>query len=80
LGQFGPWGSLSVIGLILNVVIFAGVLALLVFGIRWIVRQFGPRGGAGTAGTDALEMARRRLAAGEITVQEFEDIRSGLRK
>jgi uncharacterized membrane protein len=79
-GNSGSWGTLSVIGLILNVVIIAGVLALLVFGVRWIVRQFRPQSGAQGMETDALEIARRRLAAGEMNPTEFEEIRARLQR
>lgn len=73
----GGWGSLGVVGLILNAVFIIGLLALTFFGVRWAVRQFAPRGGAYSTG-DALEIARRRLAAGEISVDEFEEIRRRL--
>lgn len=72
----GGWGSLGILGFILNAVLFIGLLVLLVFGARWVVRQFAPRGDVGSARGDALEIARRRLAAGEISIQEFEEIRA----
>jgi len=73
---WGPWGStLGIVGLILNLLLF---LALLGLGIAWLVRRLG-HAPAGSAGPDPLEIARRRLAAGEITAAEFEEIRSRLR-
>ena len=76
MGMGGGW-----IGLILNAVLFAGVLALLALAVVWFARQF--RRATPTTETardsDPLEIARRRLAAGEITVSEFEEIRSRLR-
>ncbi len=74
----GGWGGLGILGLILNVVLVIGLGILVVLGVRWVARQFAPRGDAGPAQTDALEIARRRLAAGEIGVQEFEEIRKRL--
>jgi uncharacterized membrane protein len=71
---WGAWGGLGTVGLILNVVFFVGMLALLGLGTAWLVRQFGPRPVSPQAGVDPLEIARRRLAAGEITVAEFEQI------
>lgn len=74
MGMGGGW-----IGMILTVALFAGVLALMGLATVWFARQF--RHTKPTAGTapDPLEIARRRLAAGEITVSEFEEIRSRLR-
>ncbi len=68
------------IGMILNVTLFAGLLALLVLAVIWFARQF--RRVTPTVETtvlDPLEIARRRLAAGEISVPEFEEIRDRLR-
>jgi len=76
---WGNWGSLSAIGLILNALLFIGFVVLLVLGIRWIVRQFASRSNA-VAQSDALEIARRRLAAGEINVAEFEEIRARIQQ
>ena len=73
----GGWGSLGVLGLILNAVFFIGLVVLAVVGVRWVVRQFASRGSA--SAPDALEIARRRLAVGDIGVTEFEEIRERLR-
>lgn len=76
---WGPWGNtLGIIGLILNLVLFLGFLALLGVGIAWLVRRLGHATPVGHSGPDPLEIARRRLAAGEITLAEFEEIRSRL--
>ena len=55
---------------------------LLLGGAGWLLHRSGnlPSLGANLGGgTDPLEIARRRLAAGEITVAEFEEIRERLR-
>jgi uncharacterized membrane protein len=49
----------------------------------WVIRQIG-RGETATNRAprptgEPLEIARRRLAAGEITTEEFEEIRDRLR-
>lgn len=76
---WGPWGNaLGIIGLILNLLLFLGFLTLLGFGIAWLVRRLS-HAPAGSSGPDPLEIARRRLATGEITAAEFEEIRSWLR-
>jgi len=81
-GGWGAWGSgwgiLGILGLVLNLLLFLGLLALLGLGIAWLVRQMGRRPAA-LGGPDPLEIARRRLAAGEITLAEFEEIRDRLR-
>ncbi|MBC7258435.1 MAG: SHOCT domain-containing protein [Chloroflexi bacterium] len=70
----GGWGGPVIIGLVLNALLLIGLVVLGVVGVRWAVRQFTPRGTAG----DAIEIARRRLAAGEINVEQFEEIRKRL--
>jgi uncharacterized membrane protein len=62
------------IGLILNLVFFAGILVVLGLGTTWLVRQIR-RPTASQTGDNPLEIARRRLAVGEITIVEFEEIR-----
>lgn len=79
-GGWGTWGGLGTVGLILNLVFFVGVLAVLGVGTVWLVRRFGRRSLAPAAGVDPLEITRRRLAAGEITVAEFEEIRDRLQR
>jgi uncharacterized membrane protein len=76
---WGGWMGIGSgwIGLILNVALFAGVLVLLGLAGVWFARQFRRATPAETA-PDPLEIARQRLAAGEITVPEFEDIRDRL--
>jgi uncharacterized membrane protein len=74
MGMGGGW-----IGMILNVALFAGVLALLVLAVVWFARQFRRTTPTGATVPDPLEIARRRLAAGEITLLEFEEIRDRLR-
>ncbi len=75
---WGSWGILGILGLVLNLLLFLGLLTLLGLGIAWLVRQVGRRSVA-PAGPDPMEIARRRLAAGEITLAEFEEIRDRLR-
>lgn len=74
----GAWGSMGMVGLILNLMVFVGMLALLGLGIAWLVRQLSRRAVASQAAVDPLEIARRRLASGEITIVEFEEIRDRL--
>jgi uncharacterized membrane protein len=73
MGMGGGW-----FGLILNVALFASVLALLGLAGVWFTRQLRRATPPTETGPDPLEIARRRLAAGEITVPEFEEIRNRL--
>lgn len=73
MGMGGGW-----IGLILNVALFAGVLVLLGLAVVWLARQFKRTTPTAEVTSAPLEIARRRLAAGEITVPEFEEIRDRL--
>jgi uncharacterized membrane protein len=70
-------------GPLLSLALFAGVVGVLGLGAVWVIRQVG-RGETATnrgprPGGEPLEIARRRLAAGEITTDEFEEIRDRLR-
>ena len=77
-GGWMGWGG-GWIGLLLNLALFAGVLILLGLAAAWIARQFRRTTATTDLASDPLEIARRRLAAGEITVAEFEDIQNRLR-
>ena len=74
MGMGGGW-----IGLILNVALFAGILILMGLAAAWLIRQFRRTTLAPEKTANPLEIVRRRLAAGEITVAEFEEIRDRLR-
>jgi len=73
MGMGGGW-----IGLILNVVLFAGALILVGLAAVWLARQFRRTTSTAEVTVAPLEIARRRLAAGEITITEFEEIRDRL--
>jgi len=72
------WGSLGTAGVILNVAFSVGLLVVLGLGIFWLVRQLSRQPTAPQGAADPLEIARRRLAAGEITIAEFDEIRTRL--
>lgn len=74
---WGSWAGLGILGPILSLVFTVGILAALGLAIAWLVRQVAGRQRP-VSGTDPLELAQRRLAAGEITVAEYEEIRTRL--
>ena len=65
-GAYGGWGMLA--GLGTSVLFWIGVAVLIV----WAVRRFAPHPAHGDS---ALETLRRRLAAGEVSAEEFEKTR-----
>jgi putative membrane protein len=64
----GWWGM----GIV--VLFWAGIIWLIV----WAVRRANDRGGSGTAGQSALDIAKTRYARGEITRDQFEQIKKDL--
>ncbi|MFP3896231.1 MAG: SHOCT domain-containing protein [Anaerolineales bacterium] len=74
-------GSDGIASAILNLVFFLNVLTLLGLTLMLVMRGLG-RGGNRplyeNAESDPLELARLRLAMGEITEQDFEAIRERL--
>ena len=62
--MMGAWGILMMLGMLM----FWGlVIAGIVLGIRWLVRQ-----GSGSGPDAALDILRQRYARGEISKEEFE--------
>jgi putative membrane protein len=63
------------IGMVFWLVIVAGIVLLVV----WAVRTASGRGtGSAPQGADALEIARRRYASGEISKEQFEQLKKDL--
>lgn len=77
---WGAWGGLGILGSILGLVFFVSVVGLLGLGTVWLVRQLSRRPAASEAEVNPLEIARRRLAAGEISAAEFEEIQNRLQR
>ena len=57
-------------GMIMMVLFWGGLIALFVWGVQSLVRREDPR--------SPLDIAKERLARGEMTAQEFEQIRLAL--
>ena len=78
-GGTGLWGGMGTAGSILGLVLTVGLLAVLGLGIAWLLRQFRRPPAFAEVQRHPLDSARRRLAEGEITVAQFEEIRERLR-
>ena len=72
-------GGLGTLGMVLGIALFLGLGLIVVLGAVLLVRRFSRQPVSPRAGEDPLEIARRRLAAGEITVADFEQLRKTLR-
>jgi uncharacterized membrane protein len=82
MGGWGAWGGLSVLGVILGGVLWIALLALVVVAAIWLIRRSirSPATVRSAAGGETpLEVAQRRLAAGELTVSEFDEIQQRLK-
>jgi uncharacterized membrane protein len=79
-GMMGMGGPLSIIGTLLGGLLLLGLLALLVVAIIWAVRRAGRSTSATQSSADLppLALAQRRLATGEITVEEYNRLREVL--
>lgn len=66
-------GSWAVFGMVMMIAFWVGLIALAV----WAIESFRPRYGQ-TRDETPLDIARRRYAAGEISREQFEQIRRDL--
>ena len=78
------WGGMGMIGpTIIGLVLLAGVVAVLGLGAIWVIGR-ASRGPEATdtrrRGEDPVDIARQRLAAGELTKEEFDKLRDQLRR
>ncbi len=76
-GMEGMRGG-GIIGAIFGLIVFVAVMALLVLAIVWVARQLRHRPAAQLATREPIETAKQRLAAGEITAEQFDEIRTRL--
>lgn len=70
-GDFGGWWM--VLGMIFMVIFWGGIIALVVWVIRRMTRQ-----GPSSDGRTPLDIAKERYARGEITREQFEQIKKDL--
>jgi putative membrane protein len=75
-GGFLGWGGgIGSLGPILGLLALAGFLAVLGGGMIWAIRRGNTSSEYRGSRVEPLEIARQRLASGEITTEEFEEIR-----
>lgn len=76
-GHMGGWGMMGM--MFVWPVLLLVVLGVVVAGAAWIA-QSSTRGGAGAApaGEAPLDILKRRYAAGEITREQFDEMRRTL--
>ena len=72
-------GHMSTAGWILSVLWTLIIVALVVAGIVWLVSTLSNReAGGSTSSASAREILDRRLASGEITVEQYQQLRDTL--
>lgn len=77
-GMMGPgfgWGFGGLFGWLLMLLFWGGVIALVVWAVRRFTAERGPINGAPAT---PLEVARMRYARGEITKEQFQQLRQDL--
>jgi len=86
--DWGPWGMHMMWGswgtgmMLMMVIVWAALIAALVFFIRWVVTaaQRGRQTGAGHSAESALDILQKRYARGEISKEECADMATCSRK
>ena len=72
---FGGWGMGWLVGALWMVLFWGGIIALVV----WVVRRLTDgRGAVGVAQANPLDVAKMRLARGEITSEQFGQLKKDL--
>ncbi len=80
--MMGGWGGFSgfgmIFGMIFMLLFWAGFILLIV----WAIRQFAPSGTSSTPPpqSNALKILEERFAKGEITEEEFAEMKRALLK
>jgi putative membrane protein len=75
-GGFGIW---FLIAIVVNAAFWIGVIALILLGIRWLIRKDeADRATRPPRDDTAMELLRQRFARGEIDAAEFEERKRAL--
>lgn len=70
-------GALGIITFIIAIIVWILFIVLIVIVIMYLLRRLEPQRRAGYR-EDALEIIKRRFAAGEISKEEFEELKKEL--
>ncbi len=73
MGAYGWMGGFGGVGMLVGALVWLAVVVLLVWGLSSVFQRSSP-----DTREDALEILKRRFAAGEITAAEFETARRAL--
>ena len=77
--MWGSWTGMAFGWMIFGGLIFVAFWVAVVWLIVWAVRRFTePHGGAGVAGKSPLDIAKDRYARGEITKEQFDQLKKDL--
>jgi len=74
---FGGSGGFGAIGMFIGFIFFAAIITGVVFLIVWLVKRSGSNVSE-KAGTHSLEILKERYAKGELTKEQYENIRKDL--
>jgi putative membrane protein len=73
-GQYGMWNPAM---MVMMLVFWALVIVGLVLLVRWAIES-GRGGGAPTSGESALDILQKRYARGEVSREDYEQMRRDL--
>ncbi|MDK2991495.1 MAG: putative rane protein [Clostridiales bacterium] len=78
--RWGPVSGISLIAILWFIFEIALIVAVIV-GIIYLIKHLSGNEGRGTSGHDqAMEILRQRFARGEITEQEYEEMKEKLKR
>ncbi len=78
-GMMGGHGS-GIFGMVIGLIFLTAFIVGSVLLIVWIVRQFAPSSPSTLSSSNALEILKERFAKGEISKEEFSDMKKELMK
>ena len=73
----GGMGSLMVLGGILMLLFWVGIIGLVVWGVATLTKHYSPGSGS-TEKRDAMAIAKERYARGDISKEQFDQIKRDL--
>ena len=77
-GYYGGMGGFGFLGFLFMILWWAFIIALVIAAIKWLTR--GSRGSRSTGEKSPMEILKERYARGEITKDEYQEIRKELEK